>query len=98
MPDNMTNSIFKYQPVNIYTLRNLKKKHVYILMPQKTFNDPFDCYAFEITDEISDDDYEDIAKVYEDYNHTDKLIVPFNYTQNKRRNKKNTNKSEKRME
>ena len=55
--ENIPEIIYKYMPINEYTLKNLLKNQIWFSSP-KNFNDPFDCKMFRLTkpalDEIKD--------------------------------------------
>jgi hypothetical protein len=59
--------LYKYEKINVQTLRNLKNAQIYFNTPA-SFNDPFDCSALDVSAMLTDDKLIEIFKRYLEHN------------------------------
>ncbi|MDD2736102.1 MAG: DUF2971 domain-containing protein [Desulfuromonadaceae bacterium] len=58
-------TIYKYESINTYSLKNLKAQ-VFYMAPPLSFNDPYDCALSTVMKEISDSDLKRLVSHYVD--------------------------------
>jgi hypothetical protein len=56
-------TLFKYEPLTYQAIHNLKSQVVYFGSP-KQFNDPYDCAIVAEIDNLTDDEVEQVRKMY----------------------------------